>query len=228
MKLIRFQAIAFKALISLILVWNPSGAASAAESATELSHTFTESGFHISDLSRNPKAQEVQNHLNEITNSLLKDSPQFKKAHVVLIDDVGTRSICIYPEAATQPPEEVAIEQTRNQTMKTLGPEGAEFNHQVERDFVPMAEKVYATHLPHSLTGYQVEVMRPVHWMQDELDRVPEISKGITVYPTIEFTRLTDLDDEALRKKLAQQIYESELDAAFKKGAFDPESSTHF
>lgn len=111
------------------------------------------------------------------------------------------------------------LEEARVAAISTLGQGGVELDLSHERRMYEMAKKAYGAPAD-AKTGFRVEVVKPIESLQA---RVPEESqKLVSFYEYIGSTDFKGLPKEQ-QQQLARQILGSELDAIFKRGAFDPD-----
>ncbi len=113
----------------------------------------------------------------------------------------------------------LVVDEAFQATMTTLGPGGMELDMSYERGVAPKAALAYER--PAGATGFSIEVARPIAGADDWIPK--ELRKSAELYDFVGATPLARIKDPGLRKALAKQIVEAELDALFTHGVFDPD-----
>jgi hypothetical protein len=122
------------------------------------------------------------------------------------------------------------IEEMRRHSYQTIGPDGAELNLAVERNIHAdlMADKRAGKAIPYESRkdkgGYSIELVKPLPEFHDQIERFNESTgEQVSIYDFIDNVGLQDLPSDKERQKVSKRIVQSELDALFKFGAFDPD-----
>lgn len=111
------------------------------------------------------------------------------------------------------------LEEAREAAVSTLGKDGVELDLSHERRMYELAKKAYDTPADKA-TGFRIEAVRPIADLQS---KVPEDQqKLVSFYEYIESENFKNLPQDQ-QQKLARQILGAELEAIFRKGAFDPD-----
>ena len=122
------------------------------------------------------------------------------------------------------------IEEMRRHSYQTIGPNGAELNLAVERNVHAdlMADKRAGKTIPYESykdkSGYSIELVKPLPEFHDQIERFAEgTGERASIYDFVDNVGLQDLPSDKERQKVSKRIVQSELDALFKFGAFDPD-----
>lgn len=112
------------------------------------------------------------------------------------------------------------IEEARLATMESLGENGTELDLGYERRISSQAAQAYDAPVSKA-TGLKIEVAHPVPGIENWVEGT---QKGkAELYEKVNFTKLSEVKDTRLRKAIAEQIVQAELNALFERGIFDPD-----
>lgn len=111
------------------------------------------------------------------------------------------------------------LEEARVAAVSTLGTDGVELDLSHERRMYETARKAYESPAA-TKTGFRIEVVKPIESLQTKVPA--ESQKLVSFYEFIESADFKNLPKHQ-QQQMARQILGAELDAIFKRGAFDPD-----